>query len=221
MKRIWQNFRVVGGLGAALGLVAGCAHSSAEQGPVTASQAQSQKDLQASVDAQRSALEQQKRTDEAQVQAEKLKAELAAAQTKAQAEREKAIEEQKKAIQLSRENDRKAESSQQQALISQNQAQKQLLHQVSAADGLVTRVRPHEIDVARSSDQTPITMEVNDSTKLELNGKQVALADIPEGIAVHVNFRMGTLLPIATRVQAGVVPTNEPLGTGGGGSAGK
>lgn len=220
MKRIWKAVCVVGGFGLAVGLGPACSHNEAsQQGPITSSQAQSQKELQAAADAQQKALEQQKKTDEAQAKADKLKADLAAAQSQAQIERDQAQATQQKALNANRENSKKAEVSQQQALMSQKDESKELKQATSSTEGVISKVRPRELDIVRNSDSAPLAMEVNANTVIKLNGRTVALADIPEGTSVHVQFRMGTVLPIATRVEAGVLGLNgnQAMGTGGSG----
>jgi hypothetical protein len=71
--------------------------------------------------------------------------------------------------------------------------------------------------MTRSDNDKPLMLEVKENTIVKLNGKSAALTAIPEGTVVRAAFRTGVVLPVAVRIDAGVIPAEKPK-TGVGGS---
>lgn len=79
-------------------------------------------------------------------------------------------------------------------------------------NGTVTKASSGEITLSRQSEKLPdVKLDVRDQTQVMLDGKKVAVADIPEGAQVRARFQLDGDNPVALDVNA-----TSPKGVAGG-----
>jgi hypothetical protein len=83
-------------------------------------------------------------------------------------------------------------------------------------NGIVTKASSGELTLSRQNEKLPdVKLDVRDQTQVMLDGKKVAVADIPEGAQVRASFQLDEDKPVALNVNA-----TSPKGVAGGAKKG-
>lgn len=83
-------------------------------------------------------------------------------------------------------------------------------------NGIVTKASSGELTLSRQNEKLPdVKLDVRDQTQVMLDGKKVAVNDIPEGAQVRASFQLDGDNPVALNVHA-----TSPKGVAGGAKKG-
>ena len=165
-----------------------------------ASQQESQQALEQATDAQRKAGEQARKATEAQQDVQKAQQGLVKAQEKSREEQQKAQEFQTNANQAAQQASRTTQQSQARASQALSQQGQQMARQQQSTAGQVTDASPGHVTV-RGRDGTPMTFLVTGDTRVMVDGRPAAAADLLPGEDAQVAYQVSGSRPIALVVQ--------------------
>jgi len=187
---------------------------------VASSQQASEQALKRAQEAQKQATAQSQKAAEAQARVRSDQEKLRQDQEIARQEQAKAQQLQTQASQETQQSAQQTQQQQQRAATALSQQTQETAKGQQTAAGLITRVRPDEIVVQPPSGQS-MRFNLNDSTKVQIEGRTSSADEIQEGQQARVSYETSTNGPTAVLIRVRGAGSAAGSGTGstGDGSA--